>query len=253
MAQLLLFPDPRPLVDRLGPDFFRLAPQCPGVYLMRDRSDSVLYVGKAKNLRKRLAHYRVANPERLPRRQLRLLLCVERIELRPCVDEPAALASESLLLRTLRPPFNRAGTWPGDPRFVAWRLAACELELAVTEAAEPAWHNQGPMGAGAFQIRAILARLVWCALHPHAGMAGLPEGWFPGRQARVCSIPIQDASVLPQDCSGLLQNLFGGAPEPFRDWVLQRTSDWTHPFDVSSRDADLEAITEFADRLRVEA
>jgi excinuclease UvrABC nuclease subunit len=76
MAQMLLFADPRPLVERLGPEFFRRAPQSPGVYLMRDRADSVLYVGKAKNLRKRLASYRVANPERLPRRHLRLLRAV---------------------------------------------------------------------------------------------------------------------------------------------------------------------------------
>jgi hypothetical protein len=57
-AQQLLFPDPQPLVERLGRDFFRDLPECPGVYLMRDTSDVILYVGKAKNLRKRLASYR---------------------------------------------------------------------------------------------------------------------------------------------------------------------------------------------------
>src|SRR5258708_657064 len=122
MTQVLLFPDPRPLVERLGPEFFRDAPQAAGVYLMRDRFDTVLYVGKAKNLRKRLASYRVANPDRMPRRHLRLLRAVERIELRPCADESAALATESILLRTLRPRFNRAGTWPGALRFLAWRV-----------------------------------------------------------------------------------------------------------------------------------
>jgi len=50
----LLFPDPRPLVERLGQDFFRHLTECPGVYLMRDAQDSILYVGKAKNLKKRL-------------------------------------------------------------------------------------------------------------------------------------------------------------------------------------------------------
>jgi excinuclease ABC subunit C len=80
---------------------------------MRDQADTVLYVGKAKNLRKRLSSYRVANPDRLRRRHLRLLRVVQRIELRPCDSEASALASESTLLRTLRPQFNRAGTWPG--------------------------------------------------------------------------------------------------------------------------------------------
>src|SRR5689334_10755834 len=113
MSQMLLFPDPRPLVERLGQEFFREAPQCPGVYLMRDSADVVLYVGKARNLRKRLCSYRVANPDRMPRRHLRLVRAVARIELQQCADEHAALARESALLRTLRPKFNRAGTWPG--------------------------------------------------------------------------------------------------------------------------------------------
>ena len=47
MTQILLFPDPRPLVERLGPHFFRQAPDGPGVYLMRDAANEVLYVGKA--------------------------------------------------------------------------------------------------------------------------------------------------------------------------------------------------------------
>lgn len=32
-------------------------PDSPGVYLFRDRNGAVLYVGKAKSLRKRLANY----------------------------------------------------------------------------------------------------------------------------------------------------------------------------------------------------
>src|SRR5882757_2838136 len=110
-AQQLMFPDPQPLVERLGRDFFQTIPSCPGVYLMRDATDCVLYVGKAKNLRKRLASYRVANPDRFKRRHLRLLRAVVRIEVRECPDELAALARESELLRELRPRFNRAGTW----------------------------------------------------------------------------------------------------------------------------------------------
>src|SRR5690348_8709656 len=117
MTQLLLFPDPKPLVEHLGPDFFRGAPDKPGVYLMRDKEDKVVYVGKAKNLRKRLGNYRVANPDRMARRHLRLLRAVHRIELQECPDESAALLRESVLLRTLKPKYNRAGTWVGVPQF----------------------------------------------------------------------------------------------------------------------------------------
>src|SRR5215472_14230552 len=134
MTQLLLFADPRPLIERLGAGFFKEAPQSPGVYLMRGRADTVLYVGKAKNLRKRLASYRVANPDRMRRRHLKLLRAVERIELQPCASEASALAKESALLRSLRPQFNRAGTWPGTSWFLVWRVTNQGVELALKTA-----------------------------------------------------------------------------------------------------------------------
>ena len=40
-----------------------IVPTDPGVYLMKDASDSVIYVGKAKNLRNRLRSYFGKNPQ----------------------------------------------------------------------------------------------------------------------------------------------------------------------------------------------
>lgn len=112
-GQLWLFPPPQPLVERLGLDFFRQLPPRPGVYLMCAAEPGVLYVGRAKNLRRRLSSYRVANPERLPRRMIRLLHCVRRIEYDECPDERTAQAREEMLICVLAPRFNRAGkVWP---------------------------------------------------------------------------------------------------------------------------------------------
>ena len=112
-GQLWLFPPPKPLVERLGTDFFRALPDGPGVYLMCGATGGVLYVGKARNLRKRLASYRVANPERLPRRIIRLLYRVTRIEYDECPTEEAARNREELLICVLNPRFNGAGkVWP---------------------------------------------------------------------------------------------------------------------------------------------
>jgi hypothetical protein len=44
----------------------------------------------------------------MPRRHLRMLRAVVRIELQEGLDESAALVRESELLQTLRPNFNRA-------------------------------------------------------------------------------------------------------------------------------------------------
>jgi len=81
----------------------------------------VLYVGRAKNLQRRLSAYRVANPERLPRRIIRLLHCVTRIEYDECVTEEAAQEREAMLICVLAPGFNRSGkVWPaGDRRIRA--------------------------------------------------------------------------------------------------------------------------------------
>ena len=112
-GQLWLFPPPKPLVEKLGADFFRSLPESPGVYLMCGRNEGVLYVGKARNLRKRLGSYRVANPERMSRKTVRLLQQVTRVEWDVCRDEQAAEAREELLICVLMPRFNRAGkVWP---------------------------------------------------------------------------------------------------------------------------------------------
>jgi predicted GIY-YIG superfamily endonuclease len=265
--QMLLFPDPRPLVERLGREFFRQTPECPGVYLMRDPAGTVLYVGKAKNLRRRLGSYRVANPERLARRHLRLLRAVAQIEVQPCPDEASALAREAALLRTLRPRFNRAGTWPGLPRFLVWRVSAEGLVLAVALAVEPGWSFHGPLGAGVFGLRATLVRLLWCAIHPQRGLAGMPAGWFCRRRgtervtAQAAGKPAREPQQLSErvaiprsqggtadleEAVGRLEALFAGQTEAFAAWIRARTAGQSHSFEAAVREADLETITEFA-------
>ena len=116
-GQLWLFPPPKPLLTRLGEEFFRALPSGPGVYLMCGEGEGVLYVGKARNLRKRLSSYRVANPERFPRRMIRLLHRVTRIEWDECRSEEVARHREEALICVLMPRFNAAGkSWPLEGR-----------------------------------------------------------------------------------------------------------------------------------------
>ena len=161
MGQLLLIADPRPLDERLGRAFFREAPKRPGVYLMRDAADRVLYVGKARNLQQRLRNYRIANPDRMPRRHLRMVREVARIEFQFCPSEAAALKRESKLLLSLKPRFNRAGVWPGKARFLVWRQVEERLEMAVTEVPETGWQRYGPLGGNARHLHGKLARMLW--------------------------------------------------------------------------------------------
>ena len=54
-------------------------PQAPGVYIMHDRSDKIIYIGKAKSLTKRLHQYfQPSHDEGLKKRQM--VLEIDRFE-----------------------------------------------------------------------------------------------------------------------------------------------------------------------------
>jgi predicted GIY-YIG superfamily endonuclease len=248
LPQLLLFPDPRPLVDKLGADFFHAAPECPGVYLMRDGAGGLLYVGKAKNLRKRLANYRVANPDRMGRRHLKLLRAVNDVELRPAQSEEAALAHEAELLKTLKPKFNRAGTWVGAPRRIIWRVSANRFEIEIGEVVYPGWFSYGPIG-GNLGIRATLIPVLWCGICPERGLAQMPCGWFAGKfviGGTIATIP-GEYEVCNEAATSLKQ-LFAGDPEPFVHWVARRTVAMTGAFERKTLDDALTSLLEWAAR-----
>jgi predicted GIY-YIG superfamily endonuclease len=241
-TQTLFFPDPRPLVERLGREFFRQLPERPGVYLMRDAGDVVLYVGKAKNLRRRLGSYRVANPDRMPRRHLRMLRAVARIELHECPDETSALARESELLRALKPRFNRAGTWPAKPRFLNWRVTASTIAFSVTEIPEPDARVFGHFGSGLFYLQAAVVRLVWFAVHPGLGFTRMPAGWAGGHFKNPTAVPCGTES---EQLRVAVEDLFSGRSAVFCGWVRAKIRPDLHPFEKAAVEAELEFIANF--------
>jgi len=167
---------------------------------MRDKADAVLYVGKAKSLRHRLGSYRVANPERMARRTLRLLNLVETIRWEECADEMAALRRESELLLSLRPRFNRAGVWKGPKRYLLWRNGSLGLELAVVTEPEQGWNCLGSFGAHAIYLHRALVRVLWCQLQPAKGLIGMPARWFDGEGEPRAVIPYADHQICADIC-----------------------------------------------------
>jgi predicted GIY-YIG superfamily endonuclease len=241
VSQALLFADPKPLVKRLGRKFFKGLPQRPGVYLMRDAQENILYVGKAKNLKQRLNSYRVANPDRMSRRHLRLLRQVVRIEWKLCRDEVAALTKEAELLRSIRPKFNRAGVWPSQPKRLLWRVAGTGLHLKVAEAAEPEWQSIGPV-KGVRWLRLTLARLFWMATHAETGIHGLPLGWHEGKieaEARIiCGARGSELEVL-------MKSLNETGTQRLLNWIRQQTCSKLSAFETAWLEAELESLADF--------
>ena len=79
------------------------APDSPGVYLMRDRLGQMLYVGKAKALKKRLLNYLGRD---LDSKTQALMSQVVDVELRLVLNEAMALLLEFKLIHEFKPKYN---------------------------------------------------------------------------------------------------------------------------------------------------
>ncbi len=82
-------------------------PRAPGVYLMRDANEHVVYVGKAKNLRDRVGTY-FSQPLGYTRKMDGLIESLSRIQVEVVGSELEALLLESQLIRRYQPRYNTA-------------------------------------------------------------------------------------------------------------------------------------------------
>ncbi len=79
-------------------------PSCAGVYRMLDANDNALYVGKAKNLAKRVVNY--TKPERLEYRLQSMIANTAKMEIITTKTEAEALLLEANLIKKLKPRYN---------------------------------------------------------------------------------------------------------------------------------------------------
>ncbi len=179
--QLRLLPAAQPLVGRMGADWFRALPTGPGVYRMQDAAGRIVYVGKARNLRQRLASYRRTQGQ--ARRIVRLIHEAVSIEWELCASEGEALQREGELIHTLQPRFNRAGRWSPPPLYV--RLACSGGDGRLGWVGEPGDGDFGPFRPGIRRVVGALAQLLWLAAHDGASGAEVPHGLDSGRGGEI--------------------------------------------------------------------
>ncbi|MCH7936268.1 MAG: excinuclease ABC subunit UvrC [Proteobacteria bacterium] len=84
--------------------YLKALPGAPGVYRMINTKSDVLYVGKAKNLKKRVASY--TRPDRQPVRTRRMIAETASMEFVTTHTEAEALLLESNLIKRYRPRYN---------------------------------------------------------------------------------------------------------------------------------------------------
>lgn len=82
----------------------KIAPENPGVYRMLGEGDKVLYVGKAKNIKKRIVAY--SHLDKLPIRLQRMVSEIKRMEFIIVENEAKALLMENELIKKLEPRYN---------------------------------------------------------------------------------------------------------------------------------------------------
>jgi hypothetical protein len=110
-----------------GRDLLARIPESPGVYLMRDRTGEVIYVGKAGNLQRRVRSY--FTPQALKDAKVsRIHSQLYSLQFLSCATEIEALLLEMRMIRDFRPPINLQAEIHEQP---ARYGHACNLLLLV--------------------------------------------------------------------------------------------------------------------------
>jgi excinuclease ABC subunit C len=100
-------------------------PHKPGVYLMRDRFNRVIYVGKARDLRKRVGSYFM--PSKLAQADIKTRAMLEAVwdfETHTVQSEPESLLLEGKLIKEYRPRYNIS--FRDDKRFLVVKVDPTE-------------------------------------------------------------------------------------------------------------------------------
>jgi DNA polymerase III subunit epsilon len=155
LEDLLALPKARGAPEYRKIHLARELPRKPGVYLFRDRTGNVIYVGRAGNLRTRVSAYFYGDPRRTVATMLKELADVDH---RVCAGELEAAVTELRLIHAHRPRHNRRSK---PPRATHWlTLTGGDYpRLSITRTV----HEDATVTLGPFRRRAT-AELVMTAL-----------------------------------------------------------------------------------------
>lgn len=91
------------IMSKLHEEAMRL-PERPGIYIMRDAADKVIYVGKSRNLKNRVSQYFGNNEKNA--KTAKMVSSVRRFECIHCDTEIEALTLENTLIKQYTPRYN---------------------------------------------------------------------------------------------------------------------------------------------------
>ena len=130
---------------KFGAKFVSELPARPGVYRIFDTEDRLVYVGKAKNLRRRLAQYRNARRCRKHRKMKSIVADAARIEFEVCATELDALLLETRLIQDHRPRWNVEGAFSFLYPMIGMKAESGSVRFCFTSRPEECegfeWHG----------------------------------------------------------------------------------------------------------------
>lgn len=173
----------KPFDRKFGAELLRELPAQPAVYLFKAEDGTVLYAGKARNIRRRLASYRNATRRRAHCKMRTLVRNAHSLEVRLQPSERDALLLENALIRRLRPCYNVEGAF----HFLYPAIGTCVREhdtLLCFTTSTHAFAAHGLRWHGTFRSR-LRARAAFDALgalldlvghaQPATQLRGLPR------------------------------------------------------------------------------
>ncbi|MEX1005041.1 MAG: DEDD exonuclease domain-containing protein [Acidimicrobiia bacterium] len=161
-------------------------PRRPGVYLFKDRTGDVIYVGKARNLRTRVSAYFYGDPRRSVATMLKELADVDH---RVCAGDLDAAITELRLIGAHRPRHNRRSK---PPKSNHWLTLTSEPfpRLSITRTV----HRDALLTLGPFRRRAtaeLVTSALWDAteIRRCTGRAGSRSGRCAAAQMGIALCP----------------------------------------------------------------
>src|SRR5262245_46790903 len=141
---------------KFGAEFLESLPDSPGVYLVYDQEDELIYVGKAKNLKRRLSQYRNTLRRKKHRRMRGIVKAAARIEIQCTETDFGACLTEMKLIQKHRPRWNIVGAYSFLYPLIGIRSADGNVEFCMTTTPEAVLKEYpGFEFHGAFRSRRI--------------------------------------------------------------------------------------------------
>lgn len=199
---------------KFGKEFLASLPTDPGVYFFLGKDGEVVYVGRARNLRRRLSQYR--NAKRLKKHQKMRLIVRDawQLQTRPLRTHWEAAVQELEAIQTLRPKWNTVGRFTFLYPFLGTRETAGVFSICLSTQID---RHPDYQWFGVFRSRKFVgdAFFAWAALlgkigHPSAKVRRLDKTDF-SYQRSFRQLPAEITSSVPAflrgEASGHLETL----------------------------------------------